>query len=306
MKNREKHPERFGMGIKDTKAKGILTIAVIYLLAGVAGIAVARALPYAYWLNILIADVAATVIIFVFSVMFDNASVYDPYWSVLPIVAVILFSIGKPLTMLNILHIGVICIWGIRLTGNWAYTFKGLRFQDWRYTMLREKTGGLYPAVNLLGIHLVPTLIVYICILPALFAIEHGLDGGLLSHLFVLLSLGAVMLQGTADYQMHMFLKEHRGELIRTGLWKNSRHPNYLGEILMWWGVGLSVFFSAQGEFWLLGGALMNALLFMFVSIPMADERQSHKAGFEEYKNETRMLFPIKVFKVKKTGIDTV
>ncbi|MBO7402668.1 MAG: DUF1295 domain-containing protein [Lachnospiraceae bacterium] len=282
------------MNVKDTKANGILIITVVYLLAGVAGVVVARTLPYDYWLNILIADVVATVLVFVFSVIFDNASVYDPYWSVLPPVAVALFSLGKPLTQLNILHIGVITIWGIRLTGNWAYTFKGLGSQDWRYTMLKEKTGRLYPAVNFLGIHLVPTLIVYMCILPALFAIEHQLDGGLISYLFVLVSLGAVILQGTADYQMHTFLKEHRGELIRVGLWKNSRHPNYLGEILMWWGVGLSVLFSMQGNLWIIGGAVVNTLLFVFVSIPMADERQSHKAGFEEYKKETRMLFPIK------------
>lgn len=160
--------------------------------------------------------------------------------------------------------------------------------------MLREKTGKWYPAVNFLGIHLVPTLITWLCVLPAIWALEHHARSSLLSDLSVLLSLCAVVLQGAADHQMHAFRREHRGELIRTGVWTWSRHPNYLGEILMWWGIGLSVCFAVPGNPWLLAGAIVNTLLFLFVSIPMADRRQSAKPGYEEYRKQTRMLLPIR------------
>ena len=89
---------------------------------------------------------------------------------------------------------------------------------------------------------------------------------------------------------MHAFRKSHREELIRTGLWTYSRHPNYLGEILMWWGVWLSVVVSVPGSGRLLLGAIINTLLFLFISIPMADKRQARKPGFDEYKKATRML----------------
>jgi len=62
----------------------------------------------------------------------------------------------------------------------------------------------------------------------------------------------------------------------------------------MWWGVGLSVFFADGGAWYLLAGALSNTVLFLMVSIPMADKRQSRKEGFAEYKQQTRMLLPIK------------
>ena len=101
-------------------------------------------------------------------------------------------------------------------------------------------------------------------------------------------------MQATADRQMHDFRREHQGELIRTGLWKYSRHPNYLGEILMWWGIGLSAVFASGGVIRLLLGAFVNTCLFLFVSIPMAEERQSAKPGFERYKAETRMLVPLR------------
>ena len=75
------------------------------------------------------------------ALIFSNASVYDPYWSVQPIFIVIALAIGKELRVASILPIIAICIWGVRLTANWAYTFGDLTHQDWRYTMLKEKTG---------------------------------------------------------------------------------------------------------------------------------------------------------------------
>ena len=62
----------------------------------------------------------------------------------------------------------------------------------------------------------------------------------------------------------------------------------------MWWGVGLSVVCAAPSAWYLAAGALANTVLFLAVSIPMADGRQSRKAGFAEYKKQTRMLLPIK------------
>ncbi len=282
------------MAIERTRGKSYLIIALIYLLAGAVGAYLNQNLPYALWLNLLLADVAGTVLVFAFSVLLGNASVYDPYWSVFPVAAITILTLGRPLTTLNALHVAVIWLWGTRLTGNWAYTFHGLDHQDWRYTMLRQRTGKWYPAVNFLGIHMVPTLIVYLCVLPAVYAVRYQVEGGPLSWLFVALSVGAVVLQGTADRQMHAFRRAHRGELIHTGLWTYSRHPNYLGEILMWWGVGLSVACAVPGGSWLLIGAAVNTALFLFVSIPMADEHQSRKPGFDEYKARTRMLLPIK------------
>lgn len=93
---------------------------------------------------------------------------------------------------------------------------------------------------------------------------------------------------------MHKFRKNRPAPFIRTGLWKHSRHPNYLGEILMWWGVGLSVLCAAPSAWYLAAGAVANTILFFAVSIPMADKRQSRKDGFAEYKKQTRMLLPIK------------
>lgn len=280
--------------LKQNRFFSLLTVTLIYVAAGIFGVLLYRELAFDWWLSLLIADLAATAFVFAFSLIFANASVYDPYWSVQPPVILIAFALGKGLTALTAGLIFAVSFWALRLTANWAYTFYGLSCQDWRYTMLKEKTGVFYPVINFVGIHCVPTLVVYFCILPAVYAVREGLEGSVFSFLFILLSLLSALLQGAADIQMHKYRKNRTAPFIRTGLWKYSRHPNYLGEILMWWGVALAVI-TANTEAWHLAlGAVMNTLLFLFVSIPMADGRQARKEGFAEYKNSTRMLLPIK------------
>ena len=64
----------------------------------------------------------------------------------------------------------------------------------------------------------------------------------------------------------------------------------------MWWGIALAFVCAAPTMWYIAAGALANNLMFLFVSVPMADKRQSKKGGFEEYKKQTRMLLPIKKF----------
>ena len=135
---------------------------------------------------------------------------------------------------------------------------------------------------------------VYFCTIPAAYAILHNLPLTVGGICFICLSVGAAVLQGTADIQMHKYRKNRTTAFIRTGLWKYSRHPNYLGEILMWWGIALAVICSAPSVWYSAVGAFINTVMFLVVSIPMADGRQSRKDGFEEYKRQTRMLLPIK------------
>ncbi len=284
--------------LKSSLVFSFITITLIYLLANALGIFIYCILNLDIWLKLLIADVVATVFVFIFSLIFKNASVYDPYWSVQPMAILIALAITKPLNVYSILLLVVVLFWGARLTANWAYTFKDLTNQDWRYTMLKEKTGKFYPVINFIGIHLVPTLVVYACILPAVYAFYAMPQINVGGALFIILSFFAVILQGAADIQMHAYKKAKKegsatDTFIRIGLWKNARHPNYLAEILMWWGVGLSVVCVLPSLWYLLIGAFVNTLLFAFVSIPMAERKQSKKDGYLEYKTSTRILLPI-------------
>ena len=280
--------------MKKNRFISFLIILISYIVSFSLGYISYINLPCNDYINLLIADIISTGIIFIFSLIFNNASIYDPYWSVFPVVLVIMLLLTKELNAVRILMAIAIIGWGIRLTLNWAYTFKNLTEMDWRYVKIKEKTKFFYPIANLVGIQLIPTLIVYLCILPVMFVFNNDVTLNPFVIIFFTLSIFAFTMQGIADYEMHKFRKNKNGIYNRNGLWKYSRHPNYLGEIMMWWMVALMSIFALQGYYFLVIGATVNTCLFLFISIPLAEKHQKErKPNFLEYKKETRMLLPI-------------
>ena len=282
--------------MKQSRRRSFVFTIIVYALALAVGLFVYGRMRGGVLFRVFAADIAATVFLFLVSLPLENASVYDPYWSVAPIV--ILPLAMRAFGVWNAGTIALLCCvtyWGVRLTANWAYTFQGYDHQDWRYTMLREKSGALYPLVSLFGIMLFPTLVVYLCLLPALHYIQFG-GINLVTLLGFALCLCAATLQLVADVQLHRFQwqAKNRRQIIRRGVWRHARHPNYLGEILMWWGVFV-VLLSVRPSLWLLGiGALTNTLMFLLISIPMAESRMAgYKEGFDRYVQETNRLLPI-------------
>ena len=283
-----------------SKQIGLAVITLVYGLAIGAGVGVFCATPdLHFFARLLLADVGATVLVFLASLAFSNASLYDPYWSVAPIVICVGTALGQDrVSPAGWLMLAAICFWGVRLTANWAYTFTDLSTQDWRYDHFKARYPRLFPLISFGGIMLIPTLVVYLCLLPAVqVLLEPSRVGGLTVIGFAVCLLAAT-LQLVADRQMHRFRRAKAGKqaLIRVGLWRYARHPNYLGEILMWWGVFTTVL--AQGwDWWHLGaGALANTMLFLLISIPMADRRnRAMRPGFEQYYRQTNSLLPIKV-----------
>ena len=195
----------------------------------------------------------------------------------------------------SILLVIVVAFWGARLSANWMITFPGLHHQDWRYTLLEKKSKRFFPLVNLFGIQIMPTLIVYACLLPGFYYILRGSRVNAGTIIGLALIVGGAVLELAADQQMQTFRqqREDRTQLLRSGLWRDVRHPNYLGEITVWWGVYL-VMLSVYPDLWMLGiGALANTCLFLFISIPMAEKHlATYKEGYQDYLQETRMLFP--------------
>ena len=271
-------------------------VAAVYLLVALCLYYVYNALEGKPLFRLFAADVAATVLVFIFSCVFGNASVYDPYWSVLPIMILAPLTLASPSPTKTILFLAV-AFWGIRLTSNWAYTFHGLGHQDWRYSQLKTKTGKLYPFVNFAGIHMFPTIVVYLCLIPAITVMLEVPQYRPFCLLGILISFCAVLLQLVSDFQMQKYRKEKASPFMEEGLWKYSMHPNYLGEILMWWGVAIYAVMLLGFRWYLIIGAVVNNLMFLFISIPMADRRQAEKPGYDEYRSGKNHLIPIKLKK---------
>ena len=259
------------------------------------------ALPFSQsMINVFIADVVATVIIFAVSVIFSNSSVYDPYWSAVPPVIVIclmkLFPEGNELRQFVIL--ALVLFWGIRLTVNWWRGWPGIKHQDWRYTSIAEKTGKFYWPVSFLGIHFMPTVFVFLGCLPLWYALSSIEPFGVIDVVAFLVTFSAILIEWIADEQLIKFRKNSsRKRFMQYGLWAISRHPNYLGEISFWGGIFLfavaATGLNHSNGMWTIIGFISMIILFKFISIPLMEKRNlERKPGYLEYIKRVPALFP--------------
>lgn len=246
--------------------------------------------------NLFLADVAATVFVWAWGLVFRNVSVYDPYWSVAPPLMLSAYAFGcGSLSVPSLLLLIAVWYWALRLTGNWAFTFRGLAYEDWRYTKYRvEKPAFIFQVINFFGLNMMPTVVVFLCILPGIGIIGYpDAQAGILTWVGFAVCVGAATIQLIADTQAHGFRREHKGEVCCTGLWAYGRHPNYFGEIMMWWGVWVifvSVFGLKQGVC-MLGGPVAMTAMFRFISVPLMEKRQlQNKPAYKEYRERTRMF----------------
>lgn len=231
------------------------------------------------WLDGLIADLIATLVVFAASRMHRNSSFYDAYWSVLPVLLVLYWWSAGGLgggDLRSWLVLGVVLFWSVRLTGNWLYAFPGLHHEDWRYPMLREKAGRAEALVDLVGIHVFPTLQVFWALVPAYVAVTvAGRDVGWVDALAVVVGVAPVVLSFAADLQLYRFTATRKpGQALDTGLWSWSRHPNYFGELGFW--AALAIFGIAASPsdwWWLVLGAVGIFVMFEAASIPMMERR---------------------------------
>lgn len=285
------------------KLRGILVQTLAYLSAISVAIIVGQKLSHLHPLWVIAgADAAATIVIFGFSLAVNNSSMYDPYWSVKPmVIPIYLAMLGMEefgeISLRGYLIIGLSWFYGIRLTFNFLRGWPGLDHEDWRYANFRKQFPKLYWLVSFSGIHLFPTLMVYLGCLPMYPAIIEPVNAfGILDVLAAIITFAAVMIELVADEQMRNFAKTKKpGEIMTKGLWAYSRHPNYFGEIMFWWGL-LLFGIAANPDFWWTGiGALAITIMFYTASIPMIDKRSlERRPGYAEHMKKTSAIIPWK------------
>ena len=275
------------------KAKGLLVNLLLYAAAFAVGL-----VPFALIENIFLAEAAltavATLVIYVVTCFVPDTSLYDPYWSVAPVVMLLAGMVKYNLFSANAwVLFAAVCIWSVRLTGNWAVTYKGLLHEDWRYRMYREKNGKfMFALINFIGLQYMPTIVVYAGLVAGFFIIAvPGFSPWIIPGICVMM-LG-VSLEFYADRAIHRFLRENKGsgKTCDISIWKYSRHPNYLGEMTFWTGIFIA-FLGVMPEKWYFGlGFLLIIALFLSVSIPMMERHNmERRTDYGDYKRRTSVL----------------
>ena len=265
---------------RHTRGRSLAWLAAAYLAALIGAALTVMALPGRdpLWVA-LAADLAATAVIFCFSLALDNSSMYDPYWSLAPIPIALYWAMApggaEAVALRQSLVVILVVAWGLRLTANQLARWHGLGDEDYRYVDIRRKAGRFYWPASFVGLHLFPTGWVFLGLLAAWPALSGpGRPLGWLDALGFAVTAGAIVLEAVSDLQLRRFMASprERGAMLDTGLWAWCRHPNYLGEMGFWWGLWI-LGFAARPGWWTLVGPLSITVLFVFISVPMKDRR---------------------------------
>ena len=279
--------------LRISKTKSLLLISIYYLFAFSISYYFILFLNIDGWTKIFFWHVIATLLIFLFSNIHKNSSIYDPFWHVAPIPIVIYIANESKLSFIEIsLILSAFLFWSLRLTYNWFLNWINLEHEDFRYIELKDNNKFISFINDLFGIHLIPTLIVNVSLYPIYVAFTSESLNSMIYIGFILIIL-AVLIQYISDDQMRKFRKNKNnlGKTMKYGLWKYSRHPNYLGEVSFWFGIYIFALASGSTPLWLLACPLVMLALFVFISCPMMDNRSLKKRpDYREYMDKTPQL----------------
>jgi len=232
---------------------------------------------------------------FVIAQFIKNNSIVDIGWGLgFILVTLSSFFFSEVITARSILVSLMVITWGSRLSyyilkRNWA------KPEDFRYAKWRREWGKWLFIRGFFQIFMLQGLFLLIISSPVIF-INHSQQQGLqlLDYLGIIIWITGFLFESVGDYQLAQFIKkpENKGKIMKYGLWKYTRHPNYFGEATMWWGIYV-IALSLPNGFWFIISPLTITLLLLFVSgVPMLEKKFADNPKFQEYTRETSKFFP--------------
>ena len=228
----------------------------------------------------------------------DNGIADIAYGGGFILLGLITFALGSgeiPSMIVSVL----VLIWGVRLSyrigkRNWN------KPEDFRYKKWREEWGKTFVLRSLFQVFLLQGTIIFLVALPITLTNTQVLgDFSWLVVAGTLAWIAGFLFESIGDAQLDAFIKkpESKGKLMNTGLWKYTRHPNYFGEALMWWGMALIAFGSIQyvtvGVLAFVSPILITFLLLKVSGVPMLEKRMAENPGWEEYVRKTSVFIPL-------------
>ncbi len=200
-------------------------------------------------------------------------------------------------TATTFLLMSLVTVWAARLTAHMAWRHGFMDGEDARYRAMREATGPGFWWKSLFKVYWIQALVQWLVASPLLAAALLRAETAPIA----LVAVGAVMflvgfvIESVADRQLWAFKAkpENRGLLMTGGLFAWSRHPNYFGEVVLWWGLGLIAFASSGSLFSFLGPVLLTGLLLKVSGVELLDAHLARtKPGFEDWAARTSAFIP--------------
>jgi steroid 5-alpha reductase family enzyme len=248
---------------------------------------------------LLLLGLAAIVILFTVlwavSLRLENSSIADVAWGPgILVVGLTYYFTSDAGTLRAHLTLALLAMWAIRLATHLGIRTR-LQGEDFRYVKWRDEYSHWW-FVSYFKVFLLQSVIGWIVSWPIYFAIVSLAPASLtvVDYLGVVLVISGLVVESVADEQLRRFRADrvNRGKVLDTGLWRYTRHPNYFGEALLWWGFGL-IGVATGGVPGLIGPAILTFLLIYVSGVALLESTLIEKAGYIQYVGRTPAFLPL-------------
>ena len=234
-------------------------------------------------------------LLWVVSVKIRDASIIDMFWGVgFALVAWVSLTCTPDPSTRSLVIAGMVTLWGLRLSAYLTWRNWG-KPEDFRYAAMRERRGDRFAIVSLYLVFGLQAALMWIISLPVQLGIATAGDWSVVPTAGVLTFAVGLLFESVGDYQLARFKVDpaNTGRVMDRGLWRYTRHPNYFGDFLVWWGIYLASF-----EIWtwwtLVGPTVISFFLLRVSGVPMLEQSLSTRLiGYHEYLESTSSFFPM-------------
>jgi steroid 5-alpha reductase family enzyme len=240
----------------------------------------------------------AMTVLWLVSLALRDSGIVDVFWGVAFVLVVwlgVAFGPGDPAR--RWLMAALVTVWGVRLAVRIGRRNLG-KPEDFRYAAWRAQAGRSWWWRSLFKVFWLQGAVAVVVSLPLLAAATSETPAGLtfVDALGALVWVVGITFEAVGDLQLDRFKADpaNKGQLIVTGLWRLSRHPNYFGDALLWWGFGIIAVLTPFGIPALIGPALMTFLLVRVSGVAMLERAMSTRPGWAEYASRTNAFVPWK------------
>jgi steroid 5-alpha reductase family enzyme len=241
---------------------------------------------------------AAMLALWLVSLRLRNASIVDVYWGPgFAAIAALSFALAEAPGPRAALLLAMASLWGLRLGAFLAWRSRG-RGEDLRYAAMRRRHGERFGRVSLYTVFALQAALMWVISLPLqLAALRPGAAPlGALDALGVALAATGLFFEAVGDWQLARFKADpqNRGRVMDRGLWRYTRHPNYFGDSLVWWGLFAVAASTPAGPWTVASPALLTFLLLRVSGVPLLERSLARtRLGYRDYVERTSAFLPL-------------
>lgn len=236
-------------------------------------------------------------ILYIISDIKKRADLADIGWGLgFILISIITLASNTNPHLRHILLTLLVLIWGARLSLHVYLRNRG-KSEDFRYAAMRQKWGPAYLLKSFLGVFMLQALLMTLIATPIVLVNSQTTTSNLnlLDYLGYLVWLIGFIFETIADWQLSEFKtkKGNKTKIMDQGLWKYSRHPNYFGESLIWWGIFVIGLNSPFGYLGIISPVLITFLLLNVSGRPLLEQKYKHNKAWQRYAKHTSSFFPL-------------